>query len=186
MAAIRGSPGILVRGRIMEIVPPVTVARFEKLEPGDLFLYTHDSGSSVALKTGPLLEGDPSGLVLLGPTFPHEMKESFILPWQQTTVVSFGKSYSLILPTDPTSWFLSGDKRKPVCLAVSGSEVYVCTNGGISPVHFLQCFVELRTGKFIANCLPGIVAYTNHWKIVIPHTDASAHAIIKYSGGEKN
>ena len=164
----------------MEVTPKMKVARFEKLEPGDLFIYLTDKGSCFALKTQNTKDGDPSDILVLGPNYPYEAKESMLLRWQPTTVVSFDKDYKIILPTKPSAWFLNGNIRSAVCLAVCDEDVFVCTNGGTSPSHFFQCFVELKTGKIIENHLPGITAYTNHWEIALP--GAELQTILKYSG----
>jgi len=163
----------------MEVSPPVNITRFEQLEPGDLFIYMSKHGSCYALKTEKAKDEDPSDILILGPDFPYEPKESMLLRWQATTVVSFGKSYSIILPTKPSEWFLDGNTRTPVCLAICGEDVYVCTNGGISPGHFFPCFVEVKTGKIIEKKLPGITAYTNQWKIALPGVEV--RTILEYS-----
>jgi len=168
----------------MEVTPKLTVARFEKLEPGDLFIYMTDQGSCFAIKTDKAKDGDPSELLILGPDFPYDAKESLLLKWQPTTVVSFGKNFKIILPTNPSDWFLSGDTRTPVCLAVCDEEVYICTNGGQWPGPFFQCFVEVKTGKIVENRLPGISAFTNHWEIALP--GAELRTILKYSGQRKS
>src|SRR5665213_452969 len=107
----------------MEVTPKMRVTRFEKLEPGDLFIYLTDEGSCFALKTATTKDGDPSDILVLGPNFPYETKESMLLRWQPTTVVSFGKDYKIILPTKPSAWFLNGNIRAPVCLAVCEEDV---------------------------------------------------------------
>ena len=163
----------------MEVSPPVNITRFEQLEPGDLFIYMSDRGSCYALKTEKTRDGDPSDILILGPEFPYDAKESALLKWQPTTVVSFGKSYQIILPTNPSAWFLNGDTRTAICLAVCGEDVYVCTNGGSSPGRFFQCFVDMKTGRIIENRLPGISAYTNQWKIALPGVEV--RTILDYS-----
>jgi hypothetical protein len=163
----------------MEVTPKMRAARFEKLEPGDLFIYLTDRRSCFALKTEKTNDGDPSDILVLGPDFPYDAKESMLLRWQPTTVVSFGKDYKIVLPTKPSEWFLDGNVRTAVCLAVCDEDVYVCTNGGPSPNRFFQCFVEVKTGKIIENRLPGIVAYTNRWDIALP--GAELKTILRYS-----
>ncbi len=59
----------------MEIYPPVRVARFEQLDPGDLFVYPHERGSCIALKTEKPANGDRNYMVVLGPHFPYEAEE---------------------------------------------------------------------------------------------------------------
>jgi hypothetical protein len=166
--------------RPMKIVPPARVDRFEQLEPGELFVHIHGGGSCYAIKTSAPSSGDRSNMVLLGPTFPYGADESLLIPWQSSTVVTFGHDYSIVLPVNPTAWFLNGDRRKPVCLAVSGEEIYVCTNGGPAVDRFLQCFVNLKTGEIIENQLPSITAYTNAWEIVFSCAHLPPLTLLKY------
>ena len=149
----------------MEIIPPVHITRFEQLRPGDLFVYPHERGSCFALKTERPANGDRSPMVVLGPDFPYGVEESFILDWQPTTVISHGSNYVILLPADPAAWFLSGNLRNPVCIAITEDGAYVCTNGGHSPQHFFQCFVEFSTGRLVEGRLPSYAAYTNDWEI---------------------
>ncbi len=164
----------------MEIIPPVRVTRFQQLEIGELFVFTHDNGACLALKMQPQPNQDRNSLVLLGPNFPSGFGESFILDWQPATVISYGKNFSVLLPTDPTDWIMSGNRRIPVCIAVCGQSVWVCTNGGMSPENFFQCYVELSTGKLAQNGLPDYAAYTNKWEIVLPGAQTSSRPLLKY------
>lgn len=166
----------------MEIFPPVNVARFDKLAPGDLFICPHESGSFFALKTEEPTKSDSDCAVVLGPHFPYGPKESALMNLQHKTVISFGDNYSILLPTEPDLWLFSGNMRKPVCVAVCEQNVYVCTNGSASPEHFFQCFVEFSTGKLVEGRLSGPVAYTNNWEIVIPHQRLLQRTLLKYRG----
>lgn len=115
----------------MEIVPSVRVTRFEQLEPGDLFVYPHARGSCFALKTAKLANSDRNCIVLLGPHFPYESEESHLLSWDSVTVISYGRDYSILLPDNPDSWFMSGSLRNSVCIAIHDESAFVCTNGGV-------------------------------------------------------
>ncbi len=164
----------------MEFIPPIRTERFEQLEPGELFLFMNHNHKFFALKTQQPSTGDKSQLVLLGPNFPESVTESFLLPWQAATTVSFGKNYSIVLPTDAASWSLDGPNRQPVCLAVANDRPYICTNGGQSPSHFFQCFVDMKTGAVIEGSLPGRPVFTNCWEIVILRDQQPPSSIIKY------
>jgi hypothetical protein len=126
-------------------------------------------------------EDDEKNILILGPDFPYETSESHLLHWQAATVVSFGKHYSLVLPTTPSLWHTKIDQRKPVCLAVSHTEVYVCANGGPSPQHYLPCLLEFKTGKILANRTLPIAAYTADWEIVVPGPGVQPRSILKYA-----
>ena len=67
---------------------------------------------------------------------------------------------------------LGGDnKRKPVCLAVAGDDVFICTNGGTSPEHYFSCFVHVKTGAIVERSLAGTSVYTNRWEIAVLGSD---------------
>lgn len=162
----------------MKIVPPVQVTRFEQLQPGDLFIFIERSQSFYALKTQST--GDRSEMVLLGPTFIQEAPESILVSWQAVTVLSLGKDYSVLLPTDPGLWSLDGPNRTPVCLAVAGDSAYICANGGQPPHRYFPCFVEMKTGAILERSLPSIAAFTNNWEIAILSPTQPPHSILKY------
>jgi hypothetical protein len=164
----------------MEIVPSVKVARFEQLEPGELFIYLDGKQTFYALKTQQPASGDRSTMVLLGPSFIQDIKESFLVPWQPVTVLSFGKSFSILPSLDPTSWSTTGSTRQPVCLAVADESVYICTNGGSSPHHYFSCFVEVKTGAIVEGHLPGMAAFTTAWEIAVLGAKHPPCSILKY------
>jgi hypothetical protein len=164
----------------MEIIPPVRATRFEQLEPGDLFIFMDRQHAFFALKTQQPPTGDRSTMVLLGPTFIGDVAESFLVPWQPATVLSLGKAFSILPSLDTVSWSPTGPNRTPVCLAVVGEDVYICTNGGPSPQHYIPCFVDIKTGAIIERHLPGIPAFTNTWEIAVLHANHPPQSILKY------
>src|ERR1700733_7397410 len=111
----------------MDVVPSVRTARFEELEPGDLFVFIDQQQKFYALKTQQPASGDRSTMVLLGPSFIQDVAESFLVPWQPVTVLSLGKSFSILPSLDPASWSPTGPSRTPVCLSVAGEGIYICT-----------------------------------------------------------
>jgi hypothetical protein len=164
----------------MEIIPSARTARFEQLEPGDLFIYMDGRQTFYALKTQQLASGDRSDMVLLGPSFIQDVAESFLVPWQPVTVLSLGKSFTVLPSLDPASWSPTGPSRTPVCLAVVGEDIYICTNGGPSPQRYFPCFVDLKTGAIIEQRLPGSAAFTNIWEIAVLGANHPPLSILKY------
>ena len=133
----------------MEIVPAARTTRFEQLEAGELFIYMDGRQTFYALKTQQPATGDRSTMVLLGPSFIQDVAESFLVPWQPVTVLSFGKSFSILPSLDPAAWSPTGPSRTPVCLAIADENVYICTNGG----HFTPAlFRMLRRRKDGCDC----------------------------------
>lgn len=164
----------------MDVIPPVVATRFEQLEPGDLFLYLNEQTAFYGLKTKQPASGDPCSMVTLGPPFYQQVKESFLLPWQPATVLSFGKTCTIQLGTNPAAWFTTGTTRSPVCLAVAGQKLYVCCNGGPGPNRYLPCFVDVSTGEIVERRLQGIVAYTNTWEIAVLGNNHPPRIVLKY------
>jgi hypothetical protein len=163
----------------MTIIPPLRTERFEQLQPGELFMMFENSVPCYGIKTEQPANGDRSGMVVLGPRFPYEADEAFLIGWQAGTVISAGKDYTAILPTDPAAWILSGNARKPVCLALSDNRVFVCANGGHSPQHCVARYVELNTGK-VESRLPSHAAYTNSWQIAFIDKQSRQHTFLEY------
>lgn len=164
----------------MDIIPPVKVARFEQLEPGDLFIFMDRVEKSYAIKTQQPRNGDRSQMVLLGPVFPQDVSESAIVGWQPVTTLSFGKNYSILLPTDSKSWSLSRLDQTSVCLAIADGEAYVCTNGAAYARDYFRCFVEVGTGKILERSPPGEIAYTTDWEIAVLSAKHPPRTILKY------
>jgi hypothetical protein len=150
----------------MELVPPLRATRFEQLEPGELFILLSGSDRFYALKTAPAKNHDDCQMVVLGPTFLAGDNESFLLSWQPTAVLSYGKNFSIIPSRHPEHWLEDGNRRTPVCIAVAEDQVYICTNGGHSPGMYTPRFVNIATGEIAERRLPNSV-FTAHWRIEI-------------------
>jgi hypothetical protein len=154
----------------MRAYPQVKIGRFNTLEPGDLFTAETDGISFFGLKCAKNREGDPNEFVALGPAFPYPAHESSLVPWDEFTAVSYGKDFSVILPTAPGAWSESTNRRKPVCLGLCQDELYICAIGG----HMKSsCFVHIKSGKVLENRLPSYALYTHDWQIAVPgHADS--------------
>lgn len=148
----------------MDVVPRLRSARFEQLDPGDLFLYLDGADKFYALKTQP--RGDRSGMVMLGPTFFRNFQESFLVPWQPATVLSVGKNFSIFPSTNPADWAMNGNTRSPVCLAFAGDQVFICTNGGSSPHEYHPSYVNADSGEIIDGHLSSAV-FTRSWRLSV-------------------
>lgn len=165
----------------MELVPQISVKRFEQLDPGDLFIFFDRGHTSYAVKTQEPRSGDRGAMVLLGPTFVQDIQELYIVEWQPATVLSLGRGFSILPSLDPTSWWLTGSTRKPVCLAVADDRAYICTNGGSSPSEYFPCFVEVMSGTTVERRLPtSLVAFTHNWEIAVLESNRPPRTILKY------
>ncbi len=149
----------------MNIVPALRVTRFEQLAPGELFILFSGSERFYALKTKAPNEHSEPQMVVLGPRFIAGDNESFLLAWQASTVLSYGKDFSVVPSSHPDHWFDEGSRRTPVCLAISEERAYICTNGAHSPAMFTPRYVEMATGT-VEHRLSNPV-FTTHWRIEI-------------------
>jgi len=165
----------------MELIPPIGMTPFGQLEPGDLFLHMSGPDKFYALKTAQPPKGPNTTMVMLGPSFFEDCNESFLLPWETAMVLSFGKNFSILLPTEADAWSWSAEnRRKPVCLAVAGENIYVCANGGPSPTRYFPCFVDVKTGAIVEQNLPGTSIYTNSWEIAVLGNNHPPRTILKF------
>ena len=158
----------------MDIFPAVTASRFVQIEIGTLFL-SLDRERFFALKTAPITPEEQPLMLCLGPTFPADIQESALMNGERTNLLSFGKDFSVLLPSDPAAWVPEAeirhpDVRRPVHLAVYEGVVFVCANASEWEGRYAQCFVDLSSGS-VTERLPGRAVYTNRWQIAIikPH-----------------
>ena len=161
----------------MEVTPSARAARYEQLEPGELFFFME--GSTYALKTQQQGDGNRNKMVLLGPSF-VDGGGPFLLGWQATTVLSFGKDSAIFLGTDPAAWAPRPLNRSQVWLAIAEERTFICTNGGPSPQHYFACFVDIKTGEIVEQGLRGPVVYTNAWEIAALGPNHPPRTILKY------
>jgi hypothetical protein len=134
----------------MEIIPSAVVTRFEKLEPGDLFLYMQGEHKFYASKTQQPPAGDRSTMVTLGPSLLLNSAESFLLPWQAVTVLSLGKNFSILLPTEVSAWSAMGPNRMPFVLRWQKrprSYVQMADLGRTNTFHVLSMSKLARSGR---------------------------------------
>jgi hypothetical protein len=162
----------------MEIIPQARMTKFSDVQPGDLFLYMDGQNKFYAIRT----QGPQTTMVMLGPSFhPPDVTEAFLFAWDVSTVLSFGKDYSILLPTDAASWVWSGQTRSPpIWLAVAGDSMFICANGGRSSQNYFPCFVDVKTGAILGRSLPGTSVYTNTWEIAVLGNNYPPRTILKF------
>ena len=88
----------------MQRIPKVRIDRFAQLDPGDVFVYPRSGGSCLALKA---LDDEANGeqLILpLGPTYPPSTGGPRLIVPEGFTVISYGKDYTLRLPSATDAW----------------------------------------------------------------------------------
>lgn len=157
----------------MELFPDASATRFEQLEPGTLFLNLHRH-RFFALKTGAFRSGtQATTMVCLGPGFPDGVQGPSILECHAPAVLSFGRGFSVFLPTDPAAWDTElqlGAGGPSGQVAMVGESAYVFATMGQWGQRTTYYFVDLRTGEPLQG-LPGRPLYTSRWEIAIvkPH-----------------
>lgn len=163
----------------MKVQPVLKVDRFAQLAPGDLFIFNHNNGSCMALKVAdPANDGDK--LILpLGPTFPAGISGPTLMSPQDMTVVSFGKDYTLKLPTEATGWVVSEPAPNLHCFVVNERGVYARANFAPPGKSFRWCFVEIGSGSILSKESSYIVpasprAYAIEWALVTDEAEPRA------------
>jgi hypothetical protein len=159
----------------MQIEPGVTVARFEQLSPGDLFIYPQGEGSFVAMKVeDPTRDGDQLMLVM-GPVFPAGLTWPSLVGAPAATVISFGKEYVLRLPSDASGWAAGSPSADTHCIGVTDKGAYVRANFLPAGNGFQACYADMATGRIEARGSgrsqsfappPGHVAFAIAWQLV--------------------
>ena len=166
----------------MNVFPQVSVARFQQLQPGDLFILLDSESNCVGVKTAKPANGDPSEIALLGPSFPRGNTGPFLVSWRGANCVAFGQDYTVLLPTSPSAWSESEPPIDVLCLACVDQRMYVRVNGDKSGRPFFPCYVDLASGAIVEKSLSavaGIAAYASQWEIVATHPNVQPRSILK-------
>jgi hypothetical protein len=160
----------------VQVIPTARTVRYEQLEPGELFLFTDEGTYALKCRQE---KDERNKMVLLGPSF-MDGGGSHLLAWQAITVLSFGKDFTIFLPTEPHAWVSQPLDHSQVWLAVAEDRTFVCTNVGPSPQHPVRGFVDLGTGEIAERRIQGSALFTNSWEIVVLGTNHPPRTILKY------
>jgi hypothetical protein len=167
----------------MDITPKLKVDRFAQLASGDLFIFTHENGSCVALKVeDPANDGDK--LILpLGPTFPAKIICPTLVGPQSMTVISFERDYILQLPPQASGWLTNEPSPDKHCLVVTDNGIYIRANWSRPDEPFRACYVDIKSGSIRANASQyakpvGTPAYAIEWALLTNEKDP--RAILSY------
>ena len=164
----------------MDVFPKVRGERFHQLKLGELFIYAANAGERFyAMKVQALESGDDAMMIPLGPQLPTPLDGCYLLQWQVTTVLSLGTDFQVVLPSEPSAWSVNSPSRDPICLAVSGDQLYVCANSSNHPSMFAPVYVNMKTGE-LSKKLPGSAVYTNSWAIDIGDGKGRLQRLIQY------
>jgi hypothetical protein len=138
----------------MNITPQFRATRFSQLQPGELFLFPDGSVFAVALTAMDPVEGD----MVMIPLGPAPEKAGCLTTGPQVNVLSLGTDYELRLPSDPARWFATAPPPDRLCFVVSahgpepsGQTVYLRAMFGAAQAGFRFCYVDVKTGRVLAN-----------------------------------
>jgi hypothetical protein len=171
----------------MNIVPSLIVTRFAQLEPGDLFILPCSEGACVAMKVI-----DPTGdgemlMVLLGPVFPDGLTHPSLVSAPSATVISFGKEYTLRLPSHAEGWRASPPAPETHCIVVTERGAYVRANFVAAQGLFQPCYLDMGTGIVVTTGTgrlqnfsppPGHLSFASEWEILT--TEKEPRSILTY------
>jgi hypothetical protein len=135
----------------VEITPSLTIARFEQLSPGDLFIFSQDKAFYIALAVEDPLAEEKIAFPL-GPALPRGMKYPGLMgPRLDTPTVSFGKDYLFQLPADTRGWTTEPPAPNNYCLVLAGNELYVRADTAMpNRPGFHACYFDLKTGRILS------------------------------------
>jgi hypothetical protein len=160
----------------MKVESMLKIDRFAQLAPGDLFIFIHKNESCVALKVvDPTNDGDKF-ILPLGPTFPAATYRPTLMGPKDMTVVSFGKDYTLKLPTQATGWLANEPGPNQHCFVVNERGVYVRANFAPSSEPIRWCYVDIGSGSILSNDRSYIEpvspsAYAIDWTLLTNETE---------------
>ena len=131
----------------MEVIGKLKVTRFAQTEPGDLLMYTARDGLFPAMTvTDPTNDGDRL-VVIIGADFPQGMKYPSLMTPSATTVISFGKDYTLRLPSRVKGWVTAEPPDNVNCLVLADDgRLFLRANYG--PLEeFRPCYIDMDSGE---------------------------------------
>ena len=165
----------------METQPKLKAARFAKLEPGDLFIYSLDGASSFGLKViDPNTDGD-TFVLTLGPHYFPGMQPPFLMREPAATMVSFGKDFIFKFSEMPDGWSVHEPDKQFFCAALVEDAVFLRCNGNGHPGRYLDCWVNLSNGVMRWGSPPnGIVAFSVKWAILLSQVNQPPKIILEH------
>jgi hypothetical protein len=133
----------------MEIAPKLVTARLPQADPGDLFIVRDDTGSYVALAVKEPHDGDQFVLIL-GPPSSKVPEVPILTNFPSgSSVVSFGKEYTLRLPCEAKAW-LPTEPQTGHCLVLSTDKVYM--RAMYRPFNqAVNVYVDVDDGQLVVN-----------------------------------
>ena len=171
----------------VDMTPTLTATRFAQLQPGELFLCRHGAGATVALVACDPTDENRKLILPLGPRLPAGMASPTLVDDPGTTVVSFGRAFTVRLPTDPEAWQDQEPDAAVTPMVLTGNSLFLRCNCDTRVGVFRPCFVDLGDGRIVVQGVgrpgqfsapPGIRAYALRWELVT--TEPKPRMILAY------
>jgi hypothetical protein len=165
----------------MMIAPKLVVTRYAQLEAGDLCIFPDGDASFVALKVQ-----KPDGDILvvpIGPRFPGGFEDPSLIDAPAATVLSFGKEYTLQLPTRPESWSFETPGPQTHCIVLTAEGAFLRVNFGLQGQGFRPCYIAMATGTIVQHRMeyiapPGLKGFVLEWELLT--NEAEPRRILAY------
>jgi hypothetical protein len=136
----------------MKVAPDLKVTRYAQLKAGELFLYSHENGFSVAIAAVNPLELGDLYIVTLGPKFPAAMAGPTIhAPKGGSSLLSYGIDYVLRLPAGSQAWSSEPPADGLPCVAVAQEDIYIRANAAPPGRGFHPCYVSAKQGRILGS-----------------------------------
>jgi hypothetical protein len=116
----------------MDLFPTMQTSEFEKLEPGELFLFLDDRERFFAIKTAAGRFEPGERIAVIGPNFKAGNDEPFLLAWPSRTILSYGRDFSVVPSAAPEDWSYEGAERGTASVAIAGDQSY---SASMAPIH---------------------------------------------------
>jgi len=153
----------------MHLAPKLSVVRFAKLQPGDLFIYARRPTNCLAFRGVFKQDGGDDIVVLLGPGLPPDDRLRVMTP-RYETVIAIGKEFTIRLPVLPDAWSVDMPPPEVPCLAVVENRAFFRGNIERSLKDFRPCWIDASSGILQYQPPAGITAYALKWEIVLKDT----------------
>ncbi len=159
----------------MKMIPAARAVRYEQLEPGELFLFVDEGTYALKCRQE---EGERNKMLVLGPSF-MDAGGPYLVGWQGLAVLSFGRDFSILLPSAPEAWAPRPADPSQVWLTVAEDRTFVRANIGPSAQHFVGGYVDLETGQ-VHERIRGSALFTDTWEIAVLGANNPPRTILKF------
>src|SRR5580704_11132718 len=136
----------------MKVVPDLKVTRYAQLKAGELFLYFHENGLSIAVAAANPVELGDLYIVTLGPKFPAAMTGPTIHSANRSSsLLSYSSDYVLRLPAGSQAWSSEPPAAGLPCVAVAQDDTYIRANAAPLGRGFHSCYVSAKQGRILGS-----------------------------------